>query len=140
MSATRHSTAKAKCITDFFTDANGASSSEGDTLCNIFPWVDVGIMGGLWVLLAALLVRTLPVINYSRHSLPPSCISISSSRLMGRRNVGIMTNMIRFTTLLNLLRKISLFMGKMTLGILGLQENTWAVKTAIINMFANKVL
>ncbi|KAF8198923.1 hypothetical protein BJ912DRAFT_681912 [Pholiota molesta] len=56
MSATRHSTAKAKCIADFFTDANGASSSEGDTLCNIFPWVDVGIMGGLWVLLAALLL------------------------------------------------------------------------------------
>ncbi|KAF9470401.1 hypothetical protein BDN70DRAFT_998951 [Pholiota conissans] len=54
MSATRHSTAKANCITVFFTDTNGASTSEGDTLCTIFPWVDVGIMGGLWVLLAAL--------------------------------------------------------------------------------------
>lgn len=54
MSATRHSTAKAKCLLDFFTDVNGDSTSEGNTLCNIFPWVDVGIMGGLWVLLAAL--------------------------------------------------------------------------------------
>ncbi len=54
MSATRHSTAKAQCLLNFFSDASGASSSEGDTLCNIFPWVDVGIMGGLWVILAAL--------------------------------------------------------------------------------------
>ncbi|PPQ88615.1 hypothetical protein CVT25_010191 [Psilocybe cyanescens] len=55
MSATRHSTAKAKCITDFFPITNGQVdvSSEGDTLCNIFPWVDVGIMGGLLVFLAA---------------------------------------------------------------------------------------
>jgi len=57
MSATRHSPAKAKCIDDFFTTADGASSSEGDTLCEIFPWVDVGIMGGLLVILAALHVR-----------------------------------------------------------------------------------
>jgi len=54
MSATRHSTAKANCLTDFFTTADGASASEGDTLCEIFPWVDVGIMGGLWVILAVL--------------------------------------------------------------------------------------
>jgi hypothetical protein len=53
LSATGHNTAVKKCLSDFF-PANGAStsSSEGQTLCGIFPWVDVGIMGGLWVLLA----------------------------------------------------------------------------------------
>ncbi|KAF8807483.1 hypothetical protein BYT27DRAFT_7099910 [Phlegmacium glaucopus] len=55
LSATRHSNAQAKCIQDFFTPATSASSSsEGGTLCNIFPWVDVGIMGALWALLAIL--------------------------------------------------------------------------------------
>ena len=49
ISATRHSTAKSKCESDFFVDS---TTSEVDTLCEIFPWVDVGIMGGLWVLLA----------------------------------------------------------------------------------------
>lgn len=52
MSATRHTTAKSKCIQDFFTSPDGQTSGEGDTLCNIFPWVDVGIMGVLWVILA----------------------------------------------------------------------------------------
>ena len=54
ISASRHSQAKTKCTTDFF-PIN--SDSEGDTLCDIFPWVDVGIMGGLWVLLAIVQVR-----------------------------------------------------------------------------------
>jgi hypothetical protein len=31
--------------------ANGTLSAEGQALCNPFAWVDVGIMGGLWVLL-----------------------------------------------------------------------------------------
>lgn len=54
VSASRHSTAKSKCIEDFFStgDPTSAAASEGNILCNIFPWVDVGIMGGLWVLLA----------------------------------------------------------------------------------------
>jgi hypothetical protein len=53
LSAARHNTAKEKCLTDFFSD-EGTGASEGNTLCTIFPWVDVGIMSGLWVLLAAL--------------------------------------------------------------------------------------
>jgi hypothetical protein len=61
MSATRHSTAKANCITDFFTNGGNSSASEGETLCEIFSWVDVGIMGGLWVILAALHVSNLTV-------------------------------------------------------------------------------
>ncbi|THU98236.1 hypothetical protein K435DRAFT_721026 [Dendrothele bispora CBS 962.96] len=57
ISATRHSSAKARCTTDFFVpDPNNADSvlqKEADKLCEIFPWVDVGVMGGLWVILAA---------------------------------------------------------------------------------------
>jgi hypothetical protein len=53
ISVTRHSNAEAKCLGEFFSTAN-SSTGEADTLCNIFPWVDVGIMGGLWVVLAAL--------------------------------------------------------------------------------------
>ncbi|KAN0128414.1 hypothetical protein V8E53_013803 [Lactarius tabidus] len=51
VSATRHSTAKSNCEQKFFTAATGVTS-EAETMCQIFPWVDVGIMGGLWVLLA----------------------------------------------------------------------------------------
>lgn len=50
LSAARHSTAMADCQARFF--ANTSEPSEGNTLCNIFPWVDVGLMSGLWVLLA----------------------------------------------------------------------------------------
>ncbi|OSD03591.1 hypothetical protein PYCCODRAFT_1466959 [Trametes coccinea BRFM310] len=52
LSAVRHNQAQDKCISDFFAGTISASNSEGETLCNIFPWADVGIMGGLWVLLA----------------------------------------------------------------------------------------
>lgn len=52
MSATRHSDAQSQCIEDFFTSTNSDSSAEGRILCNIFPWVDVGVMAGLWILLA----------------------------------------------------------------------------------------
>jgi hypothetical protein len=50
VSAARHSNAQAKCIQDFF----NSKESEGTILCNIFSWVDVGIMGALWILLAIL--------------------------------------------------------------------------------------
>jgi len=53
ISATRHSTAKSRCLANFFT-GDLENSQEGDTLCNIFPWIDVGIMGGLWIVLAIL--------------------------------------------------------------------------------------
>ncbi|OBZ80005.1 hypothetical protein A0H81_00937 [Grifola frondosa] len=54
LSATRHSQAKTQCLIDFFPNnsTDSTSASEGDTLCNIFPWADVGIMSGLWILLA----------------------------------------------------------------------------------------
>ena len=52
LSATRHNQAQSQCLTDFFGNTVSANNSEGQTLCNIFPWADVGIMGGLWVLFA----------------------------------------------------------------------------------------
>jgi hypothetical protein len=53
LSATRHSVATNKCISDFFpTSADG--TTEGSVLCDIFPWVDVGLMGGLWIFFAGL--------------------------------------------------------------------------------------
>lgn len=54
LSAVRHSTASSRCIQNFFSDTS--LSSQGQKLCDIFSWVDVGIMGGLWVLLAILQV------------------------------------------------------------------------------------
>ncbi len=56
ISASRHNQAKAKCLSDFF-ETN--TDSEGDTLCDIFPWVEIGVMGGLWILLAIVQVLSL---------------------------------------------------------------------------------
>jgi hypothetical protein len=50
ISASRHNTAKVNCEQKFFSATSGLTS-EGSTMCEIFPWVDVGLMGGLWVLL-----------------------------------------------------------------------------------------
>jgi len=52
ISAARHNTAKSDCLSDFFNTEDSTLQSEGDTLCEIFPWVDVGIMGAIWILLA----------------------------------------------------------------------------------------
>lgn len=56
LSATRHSTAQQNCLQKFFPDETATSSGEGQTLCNIFPWVSVGIMGGLWAVFAIFFV------------------------------------------------------------------------------------
>lgn len=54
VSATRHSTAQSNCESTFFpsSGSNGDTSSEGQTLCDIFAWVDVGVMAGAWVFFA----------------------------------------------------------------------------------------
>lgn len=61
ISATRHSTAQANCQEEFYSNnstvSNAASLADSsDTVCNIFSWVDVGIMAGLWVVLALMQV------------------------------------------------------------------------------------
>ncbi|KAH9985439.1 hypothetical protein BJV74DRAFT_847208 [Russula compacta] len=50
ISASRHNTAKSNCEQKFFTAASDLTT-EGQTMCEIFPWVDIGLMAGLWVLL-----------------------------------------------------------------------------------------
>lgn len=59
ISATRHQTATDSCVQDFFAanattvDQAGVFSDDGQgpTICNIFTWVSVGIMGGLWLIM-----------------------------------------------------------------------------------------
>ncbi|KAK7463663.1 hypothetical protein VKT23_005604 [Stygiomarasmius scandens] len=63
ISAARHNTAKSDCLSDFFNTEDSTLQSEGDTLCEIFPWVDVGIMGGIWILLAIVHVYLYVVIS-----------------------------------------------------------------------------
>jgi len=54
ISASRHSTAQNACESEFFpsTSQSSETSSEGQTLCNVFAWADIGIMAGLWAILA----------------------------------------------------------------------------------------
>ncbi|EAU93054.2 hypothetical protein CC1G_06774 [Coprinopsis cinerea okayama7 len=61
MSATRHNDAKERCIQDFF--EGDLEDSQGDALCTIFPWVDIGIMGGLWVILGIFHIYLLVVVT-----------------------------------------------------------------------------
>jgi len=63
LSVSHHSTAKSNCLSNFFAHADSEQESEGETLCEIFPWVDVGVMGGLWVILAALHIYLYVVIS-----------------------------------------------------------------------------
>lgn len=64
ISATRHTTATQTCVNNFFALDNTTTSSsnsipgtavaddsEGQTICNIFTWVDVGLMGGFFVVM-----------------------------------------------------------------------------------------
>ncbi|KZT43802.1 hypothetical protein SISSUDRAFT_500130 [Sistotremastrum suecicum HHB10207 ss-3] len=60
ISATKHSTSQSACEKTFnnfnanATTTDGISTDtgeEGSILCNIFTWVTVGVMGGLWVIL-----------------------------------------------------------------------------------------
>jgi len=53
LSGTRHTAAQSKCERDFFPESDADNTSEGKVLCNIFSWVDVGIMAVLWIFLAA---------------------------------------------------------------------------------------
>ncbi|KAJ3976971.1 hypothetical protein EV361DRAFT_880945 [Lentinula raphanica] len=63
ISASKHSTAESNCLTDFFNSTDSTEESEGNTLCNIFPWIDVGIMAGIWVWLAIMHIYLYIVIN-----------------------------------------------------------------------------
>lgn len=54
ISITRRSTAVSDCRKDFFPGESTSDvqiSGAGETLCNIFPWVSIGLMGGLILVL-----------------------------------------------------------------------------------------
>jgi len=64
LSASRHSTALSNCESTFYpATSNGSNTSEGQTLCNIIAWVDVGLMAGAWVFFALVQAYTLIVIS-----------------------------------------------------------------------------
>lgn len=53
ISGSRHSTAMTNCENKFYPTApNGSNTSEGQTVCDIITWVDVGLMAGAWVFFA----------------------------------------------------------------------------------------
>lgn len=85
ISASKHSTAASDCENDFFATANSSTASstlnEGETLCNIFTWVDVGLMGGLWVILAIMQVRN------STHTHMPSVFLYSHTSFHPRSSI-----------------------------------------------------
>lgn len=66
VSATRHDAATDSCVSNFFatnsTDSTAtdvfATGGQGETVCNIFVWADVGIMGGLWLIMLIFQVRS----------------------------------------------------------------------------------
>lgn len=63
VSGTKHDTAAKRCEVTFFSGNSTASSStsndsgEGKEICDIFTWVILGLMGGLWVTLGFFQVR-----------------------------------------------------------------------------------
>lgn len=50
LSAGRHTAALDACKISFFSD-DTATDDKADQICNIFTWVIVGVMGGLWLVL-----------------------------------------------------------------------------------------
>lgn len=78
ISGSRHSTAQSNCEATFFPSSSGSTSSEGQTLCEIFSWVDVGLMAGAWVFFALVQVSD-DVVTIAIHVLTTSSRLISSS-------------------------------------------------------------
>jgi hypothetical protein len=65
ISGTRHNAATDRCQVNFFSGNSTASASssddtgEGRQICDVFTWVILGLMAGLWVTLAFFQVRAL---------------------------------------------------------------------------------
>jgi len=51
LSGIGHRAAVAACDTEFFANGSAPVTSEGALLCEIFPWVDLGIMGALFFII-----------------------------------------------------------------------------------------
>jgi hypothetical protein len=60
ISASQHNSATTSCEHGFFSstqDPTGASNEEGQIICNIFTWVGLGLLGGLWAVLGIAQVK-----------------------------------------------------------------------------------
>lgn len=96
LSAARHNQAESRCLSQFFTEAG---LGLGNTLCNIFPWVDIGLMGGIWVLLAAVQVSVSISRSCVHHLMTPhSFTSTSLLHLTELVSGSITRNTTRCTT------------------------------------------
>jgi hypothetical protein len=69
ISVTRHSTAKSNCIKDFFVDTDNSTTDAADKICEIFPYVDIGVMGGLILVLAIAQVSDHPFLKIHRSNI-----------------------------------------------------------------------
>jgi len=64
LSATRHSTSLTNCENKYYpTASNGSNTTEGQTVCGIITWVDVGLMAGAWVFFALVQAYLLFVVS-----------------------------------------------------------------------------
>ncbi len=90
LSAARHSTATSNCLQRFFTEES--LQDQGQRLCDIFSWVDVGIMGGLWLLLAIVQVGTTYLSSCTLADWFGRATSCLSCLLMALRNGGVINN------------------------------------------------
>lgn len=64
LSASRHSTALTNCENKYYPTApNGSNTTEGQTVCGIITWVDVGLMIGAWVFFALVQAYLLFVVS-----------------------------------------------------------------------------
>jgi hypothetical protein len=67
ISAGRHQPAVDQCESSFFSSGNQTTTAQGDSegeqICNIFTWVVLGIMGGLWLVIFILQVSDLPSLS-----------------------------------------------------------------------------
>ncbi|KAG1864119.1 hypothetical protein DFJ58DRAFT_724767 [Suillus subalutaceus] len=64
VSAKSHSTAVTNCENKYYpTAANGSNTTEGQTVCGIITWVDVGLMAGAWVFFALVQAYLLFVVS-----------------------------------------------------------------------------
>lgn len=82
ISASSHSHAVNTCKKNFFANdtstaaSDVSTSGEDQTLCNIFTWTDVGLMGGLWVVLA--IMQVCDTRHSPQHNIDEACDARSS--------------------------------------------------------------
>jgi hypothetical protein len=52
MSMVNHNKGKDTCVAQFVAVGSSTSANSGETICNIFTWVQVGLLAFLWIFIA----------------------------------------------------------------------------------------